>query len=483
MAIRKSDKTYLEALLELTNTFSEQLSDLKDRVYPSTCPLALVNCLLKSSQILLDRIQQIISSSNTAQDRVVEDLLSQASDIYVFIEFFQSYVLPIIRASDSNNVPAELVRPLEQIAGYVFPGSNLVISSVPESNYYFSNMSTKVKELFASLNLESVLAEQKFDTQDIYHLQLSNNPPCNILSHCLLGHEIGHALYKKNNVDAKISLLIQFDDAVIKRIASSIFEALLSALSASQTPPQMVLQQTKEFIEYRMRFQLPIIAASWAEELFSDFIGTGLFGPAYICSLSVLTLPFDDIDMPSESHPPSRFRVQSCIIALNRSDPGFGYKKLVDNNKSDEYEALIHPWRDAVTNAFHRPTDDLYKTVFNLVLNIKDDIILESKKQLNTNAFSYSRFHAEVPQLRNRLIDWLPPNEYQLNTGDQFHTPSIQAIFNSGWLSYLEDMNKLLKLFPDFSELVIRKKFYQLIAKGIELSNIQDRWKTLSKLV
>ena len=481
MAIRKADKTYLEALLELTNAFSDQLSDLKDRVYPSKCPLALVNSLLKSSQVLLDRIQQIISSSSTAQDGVVEDLLSQASDIYIFIEFFQSYVLPIIRASDSENVPTELVRPLEQIAGYVFPGSNLVISSVPESNYYFSDMSTKVKEFFASLNLDSILTEQQFDTQDIYHLQLSNNPPSNILSHCLLGHEIGHALYNKNNVDARISPLIQFDDAVVKRIAGSIFEALVSALSDFQAPPQMVLQQTKEFIEYSTRFRLPIIAAAWAEEIFSDFIGTGLFGPAYICSLSVFILPFNDIDMPSESHPPSRFRVQSCITALNRSDPGFGYRKLGALKKSAEYDALIRPWSEVVTSTYHRPTEDLYKTVFNLVLNIKDDIILEAKSQLSTNAFSHSHFYAEVPQLRNRLIDWLPPNEYQPNTGGQFHTPSIQAIFNSGWLSYLEDMNRLLDLFPDFSELVTRKKFYQLIAKGIELSNIQGRWETLRK--
>ncbi len=483
MAIRKSDKTYLEALLELTSTFTEHLSDLKDRVYPSACPLALVDCLLQSSQILVDRIQQIISSSSTAQDGVVEDLLAQASDVYVFIEFFQSYVLPIIRASDSENVPAELVRPLEQIAGYVFPGSNLVISSVPESNYYFSEMSTKIKEFFASLNLESVLAEQKFDARDIYHLQLSGNPPCNILSHCLLGHEIGHALYRKLDVDATISPWIRFDDAVIKRIAGSIFEALLNALSASQPPPQMVLQQTREIIEYRTRFQLPLIAASWAEEIFSDFIGTGLFGPAYICSLSVLILPFDDIDMPSESHPPSRFRVQSCIRALHRSDPGFGYKRLADRKENAEYDALVRPWSEAVTSVPHRPTDDLYKTVFGLILSIKDNILLEAKRQLGTSAFSYSRFHAEVPQLRNRLIDWLPPNEYQLAASDQFRTPSIQAIFNAGWLSYLEDMNRLLGLFPKFPELLVRKKYYQLIAKGIELSNIQDRWETLSKSV
>jgi hypothetical protein len=478
MAIRKSEKTYLDALLELTGQFNDQLSNLKDRSYPSKCPQSLIACLLKASEILTQRVSGIIASS--AEDAIsVEDLLSQASDIYDFIEFFQSYVLPIIRSSDSQSVPSELVRPFEHIADSIFTGSKLLVSSVPENNYYFSEISPKIKALFSSLDLESILKEHEMDTDDIYHLQLSNNPPCNILSHCLLGHEIGHAIYLKNIVEQRISPLIQFDENVVKHTADSIFQSLMARLSTTTVPSQIALQQTKQSIEYMTRIQLPIIATSWAEELFSDFVGTGLFGPAFVCSLSILLLPFDDIDETSDSHPPARFRIQSCLTALNRNDPenpGFGYKALYKSHKNTEYDCLVKPWKEAVGAIIKWPTEEPYKTVFQAVLKIKGEIIQEAKKQLDKNVFTFPQFSSEVPPLRNRLIDWLPPNEYQKKRGEPFTTSSLQAIFNAGWLSYLEDMNKHVSLFPQFEETEIRKKFYQLVIKGVDLGNIQHKW-------
>jgi len=481
MAIHKADKTYLEALLELICQFHDQLSNLKDRGYPSKCPKDLLDCLIEASQILTQRVQTIISSSMTGNISI-EDLLSQASDIYDFIEFFQSFVLPIIRNSDSQSVPSELVRPFERIAGSVFPGSKLMVSSVPENNYYFSEISPKIKEFFSSLQIDTVLSGYGMDSRDIFHLQLSNNPPCNILSHCLLGHEIGHAIYLKNNVEQTISPLIQFDQNAVKRTADSMYRSFMASLSSTTIPQQIGLQQTRQSIEYLVSIQLPIITTSWAEELFSDIIGTGLFGPAFICSLSILLLPFDDIDISSESHPPSRFRIQSCLTALNRNDPddpGYGYKDLSKTNRNTEYDCLVKPWKEAVGIKFHWPTEEPYKTVYRTILGIKNRIIGEAKRQLGDNAFSYSRFAAQVPKLRSRLISWLPPNEYQTKRGEQFNTSSIQAIFNSGWLSYLEDMDGFVRLFPQFTETDIRKKFYQLVIKGVDLANIQHKWKEM----
>ena len=84
--------------------------------------------------------------------------------------------------------------------------------------------------------------------------------------------------------------------------------------------------------------------------------------------------------------------------------------------------------------------------------------------------------NTKVPLLRKRLLDWLPPNEYQDGVGEQFEIASIHAKFTAGWLSYLEDMENILTLFPKFTELVIRKKYYQLLSKGVDLAEIHRRW-------
>jgi hypothetical protein len=483
VAIRKSDKTYLEALLELSYQFTDQLSGLlRDKTYPSAGPKDLLQCIIKASEILTTNIQTIITESAIGTIPV-EDLLSQASDIYDFIDSFQSQILPIIRSSDSQSVPSELVRPFERIASSVFPTCKLMVSSVPENNYYFSEISPTINELFNSLKLDTVLNEFKMGSSDIFHLQLSNNPPCNILSHCLLGHEIGHAIYQKNDVEKAISPYIQFDDKVIKHTADSIFQSVMANLSSSAQPQQIGLQQTRESIEYLTKIQLPLITASWAEELFCDFVGVGLFGPAFICSLSILLLPFEDIDTPSDSYPPSRLRVQSCLTALNRNDPdnpGYGYKKLYESKRNNEYDSLIQPWKEAVGPRFLWPSDEPYKTAYNMIQKIKDKILLAAKQQLGQNIFTRAQFISEVPVLRKRLIDWLPPNEYQLKAGELFTISSLQAIFNAGWLSYLEDMPEFIKLFPNFTETQIRTKFYQLLIKGVDLANIQLKWNELS---
>lgn len=196
MAVRKADQVYLESLLELNYSFGEQLSNLRDKTYPATCVVALIKSLSHASEILMTRLRSILEES-TQNAADPEDILANASDIYDFIEYFQSYVFPILRNSDSASVPSELIRPLERLSSSIFPDCRLVISSVPETNYYFSEISPKIKEFFDNLHIENVLADEDIEAHDIFHLQLSANPACSILSHCLLGHEIGHAIYKK----------------------------------------------------------------------------------------------------------------------------------------------------------------------------------------------------------------------------------------------------------------------------------------------
>ena len=94
------------------------------------------------------------------------------------------------------------------------------------------------------------MVQHRLDTTDLFHLQLSNNPPCNILSHCLLGHEIGHEIDLKNKVEDIVSPLINFDESVIKNTADSILQSIARDLTASGVPQQLNLQQTKDSIEY-----------------------------------------------------------------------------------------------------------------------------------------------------------------------------------------------------------------------------------------
>jgi hypothetical protein len=187
-------------------------------------------------------------------------------------------------------------------------------------------------------------------------------------------------------------------------------------------------------------------------------------------------LPFTQIDDSSDSHPSNRLRVQLSINALERSDPGFCYRLLYKPNLKDDFEPLIKPWKQLIGVRHIPPQDPVHKIAFEAVITIKDKIIKEAKSALGGKYFHPSSYSKEVPQLRKRLGDWLPPNEYQIKVGDKFNIASLQGIFNSGWLSYIEDMPNFVSSLQRLSESEVKSRFYGLVSKGIESSEIQLRW-------
>lgn len=479
MAVRRAEQIFLDALLERCISFWAEVNNFQIQDFPSNAPKILANCLYKASETLIERTHKLIAKSRQDEEVDSQEILGEASDIYDFVDFSTSYLCPIIRSSLSTNVPSELVRPLERITRSTFPQCQILIGAVPELNYYFSKISPQISVLFANLGMDNILSEQGYP-EDLFHLQLCSNPPCGILAHCMLGHEIGHAIYEKVEAEDRLRPLIILNEQTVEHLINIRYSRYLEEVSTNveQKPTQLVLDRTKQYIGYLTRIELPMIAGNWVKELFCDIIGTGIFGPSYICSLSVLLLPFSDIDRPSYTHPSNRHRVQTCIHTLERSDPGFCFRKLKGHTSEVELEYLIEPWKEIVGAKTTSINDPVYKAVSEAVIRIRDDIVHEAKSALEKRYFSPSMFKTAVPILRKRIANWLPPNEYQVNRGGDFKTASLEEIFNAGWLSYLQDMEYFRTLFKDFTEDKIKGKFHALLLKGVESSDIQMRWIT-----
>ena len=478
MAIRRAEQIFLDALLERCISFSTEVRNLQIQDFPSKAPEILANCLFKASETLINTTNELIARSRQNEDADPQEVLGEASSIYDFVDFSISYLCPIIRSSVSTNVPSELVRPLERIASSTFPQCQVLIGAVPELNYYFSKISPHISELFTNLGIDSILSEEGYP-EDLFHLQLCSNPPCGILAHCMLGHELGHAIYEKVEAGLRLRPRIILNEETVEPLINARYNRYIAGIStgSEQQPTQLILDRTKEYIAYLTRIEVAMVAGNWVKELFCDIIGTGLFGPSYICSLSVLLLPFSDIDQPSHTHPSNKYRIQTCIHSLERSDPGFGYRKLKGRPSETELEHLIQPWREVVGNRTSI-TDPAYKAVSEAVIRIRDEIVREAKSALEGRYFSPSKFMKTVPILRNRIRNWLPPNEYQLNRGDDFKVAGLEEIFNAGWLAYLQDMEYFRMLFKGFTEDKIKGKFHALLSKGVESSDIQMRWKS-----
>lgn len=480
MATTKAQAVFLNTLVERCESFVAETSIVKALDFPSKAPKVLAACLFEAAKRINKRADELRKAYETIkQSPPPDEILTEASNIYDFVVFNSSYICPMLRNASVPNVPAEMVLPMEDVARLVFRDCQIIIGGVSELNYYFREIGERVSQIFLSIDLEDILQKEEFPNQ-LFRLQVCLNPPSGILLHCLLGHEIGHAVYKHTRMSSKILPTLEYEPHAFTELVRLRLQQWMEELSKEpgQTPPQLILEQTREFTEYVTRIEVFTIASYWVEELFCDIIGTGLFGPAFICASSMFLLPFKPIDDASNTHPSSRLRIQWSINALERADPGFGYRYLFKNSTGVTLDPLVKSWKELVGIKAIAPKDAAYKFVFDVISTVKvrDKIIEEAKLALGDNFFHPRHFKKEVPRLRERLKNWLPPNEYQMVTGDPFSTASLQGIFNAGWLSYVEDMPYFSELFKRLSENEIKSRFYGLVSKGIESSQIQIRW-------
>lgn len=482
MATNKAQAIFLDTLVERCESFVAETSIVKALDYPSKAPKNLAECLFEAAERINGRADELRQAyGQTNQIPPLDEILAEASNIYDFVVFNSSYICPMLRDASIGNVPAEMVLPMENIARLVFPNCQIVIGAVSEWNYYFREIGRRISEIFTNVDLDDVLHKKGLPSQ-LFRLQVCLNPPCGILLHCLLGHEIGHAIYKNTpTISGRILPHLSYDQSAFRELVNLRLQQLMEEFSkvSVQTPPQLILEQTREFAEYTTKLEVVTITSYWIEELFCDIIGTGLFGPAFICASSMFLLPFKQIDEASDTHPSSRLRIQWSINALERNDPGFGYRHLREDSGEVSFEPLIQPWKQLVGTKATVPRDAVHKVVFDIVTNTKmrDRIIKEAKLALGDTFFHPRDFKKEVFPLRERLRNWLPPNEYQTTAGNPFTRGSLQGIFNAGWLSYIEDMPQFMKLFKRrLSENEIKSRFYGLVSKGIESSQIQLRW-------
>lgn len=478
MATNRAHIIFLDTLVERCESFTTESSEVNSLHHPSDAPRILTSCLCKAANRVTERIKELRRSYPQASELLKNEIMAEASNISNFIVFNSSLICPMLRNASIENVPAEMVLPTERIARLVFPDCQVIIECVAEHNYYFREIGNRILDIFSSADLEDILSQEEVFPSSLFRLQVCLNPPCGILLHCLLGHEIGHAIYKARGVSSNLLPSINFNEQAIIDLINTRFQQLQEdfATRARRAPTQILLDQTRGFMEYITKMEILRVSSKWIEELFCDFIGTGLFGPAFICASSMFLLPFTQIDDSSDSHPSNRLRVQLSINALERSDPGFCYRLLYKPNLKNDVEPLIKPWKQLIGVRYIPPQDPVHKIAFEAVVNIKDKIIKEAKSALGDKYFHPSSYSKEVPQLRKRLGGWLPPNEYQIKAGDKFSIASLQGIFNSGWLSYLEDMPNFISLLQRLSESEVKSRFYGLVSKGIESSEIQLRW-------
>jgi len=267
----------------------------------------------------------------------------------------------------------------------------------------------------------------------------------------LAGHELGHSLWRANNlgeelypkvVGAVFASIFQNKDDFYKTYHSEITD-----IDIAKAQPQ----ELAEFLKNNIRFFTNAIewARSQAEETFCDFTGLRLFGVSYLKSFAYLASPRLSMQR-DEAYPRLTTRVRNLVEIAPRFGvkPPEGFEGLFEDDPEADYQNSM---RFNLTVA-DEALGDLRESIFN------------KAQALLSDEFVPTPSDDEASQILRWIRLVVPAKGAR----------SLADILNAAWLAF-EDKT----LWKDIPDLHKKKDdvLKELILKNIEIFEIESRQK------
>jgi hypothetical protein len=350
---------------------------------------------------------------------------------------------------------------------------------LPNLNYTFYPLGRELAALVNSVgfvtptirNLPEQLTAIGFPSLEAEHF----------LNHCTIGHELGHCLYLKRNCEQELMPRVQLNAQELNDLVKNLAEARIFTGSSEQPERQPTLSEYFSEVEIGSSVTKEIndYCASWLKELTCDAIAYRLLGPSYLfADLNFLTslTSFDGDE--SKTHPPNRMRFKLLYTMLDLEHPldnKSASTEIFDTNVID----FLRFWKDVTFSKEPSFTNPIRRLAGNAILNMYSDII-STATSVVAEIGSYDLFKhvQEVQKLNKRIKMFAPPNE--LIEDGEVKEAKFQSILNVGWLAYIGQLKTIAKKYG-WQLNKCKEKVNDLIAKAVELNEIQRRWKELQQ--
>lgn len=255
---------YQSVIISKLGNFINEIHRLRFKDFPYQSPKTALCLLEKHFKAWRDELTKFIKSLPPGSPSLRHLCHQIQSDIGTYMP-----IVGIIANSANVRTVFEMYEPIWQMASEILeptknPRSadiNLILSSEWELSPF----------VFGALPFTEVL-------RNFIIIGLPASECSNPLLAPLAGHELGHVVWKKNNLS--------------KTLQPRINEIIMRHLSADDGKNGMTLFANQEKHEkYTMAAQMAI---KQAEEVFCDFLGLRLFGRAYVLAFYYLLAPWTD---------------------------------------------------------------------------------------------------------------------------------------------------------------------------------------------
>ncbi len=423
---------------------------------------------------------------NTNSIEIYDENFNTINRFNSFLRFFNK-IISTFRNAENFYVHQGIFILIEEFTKKVTEQSKFIIYPFfPKGrvNYGFKNVSEILKN-FNTTFLKGIKTEE-MEKFLIFAIPTVNKE--DILSNSLLGHEIGHFIYKEKKI-RDIILENKFPFKVYK-------ENYIKWIKEIQIKDPLIKDnlygKTYSFIKWKN------IISRWIEEITCDKIGLRLFGLSYFFAFVDFVYVSNPYIKGTQVHPPNWLRLKVLIddiesksaniskfinkFKINNTDLGekinnkisFIKKNFASKNHESKKGSQKVPIESEISILKKFATDTINKRDF------YHDLINEKLKKFKICEFYKYKFE-DIQDLIGLLDQYVTPNEIINYREDDIRTVDIITILNAAWFYYLFNIGNHYKIFKNLTNMEVREKFNELILKAIELSKIQQRVNSILK--
>jgi hypothetical protein len=448
----------LESARERYQAIEAALKHFQGRIESSPATRKVIHLILRA----ITKIEKFIEDETANEDLLLltdDELESRIHRVTRIIPAIH-WLVSIVERSDVTAVPAEIAAPLRREIDTLYSAkAELIVTSSTDLNYSIQSLPIiKIKKLF---NLDD--EDLKEFPERLFIASLPSIEYDQALQHCIFGHELSHPLWDEHSIQNRLPPLI-----VDKKKLTKLVEKFQK--QAAGPTKDFPLEAFAEAIRAPQRVQSATV--KWCEELTSDLFALAFLGPAFIFSVIYFTCSFERLDFASDTHPPSRLRLNLLFRFL---DILYTEKTMF----SQETAEFLMKWRH-IGDAAIVVEDEVHEIVLDTIANSKLYAGLPSiVHDLLSNLPSYTQdnYKNDIKVLCPLIDAQIPPAEY-LSEG-KYKPATFAGILNAGWECYLRGLTEYQARLPPGRKATtydLKRSYNSFLLKSLELNETIRSW-------
>ena len=479
---------YSSEIISRSRTIKTKCSKLLSKDFATETPKSLAITIKKICSFIEKAIK---SDYKSIKWKTIKD--TDCVNIFKLLQDMDQFVcdlsadLRYIEGAQTFRLPWSIVKPFEDYVKSLLGKIETMLQPQWEYNYSiiitdirkdYENVLTGFEDLVSEGSLDDVFSNFK---NPFFILSFPSIERKNVLLHCLLGHEIGHLIFEEFLTS---KLRKEFQRKAQKKIKEYVEEEAKKIQNPGIDP--------KLLKEFRSQYQHLRATRAWErglDELFSDIVGSLLFGPAILFSMFEIAIQTEMDRKPNESnnfYPPWRFRLREILKVIQTTNPPFFplTKQFFESEtcrKVNERFKLIKGETRKRTDKQILEGDEILSFTYRQILGNLVDVRKFIKKRFKTAIIEPKVLYKKLRHLIERIDYGIPPNSYEISIKNH-KSATLVEIINAAWFHKISWKENIFDKKGDFNEEIYikRDRMNRLTLKAIEYADIEsdfERWK------